>query len=140
MSIYLRVMYQDENGLIPNVVRRSFERNRFEFLCIGESMTLQSERDLTDINNVVAKYQRTGQLPLATKSAQYGDVTALNRPLAELIDESRAVLDEAGQKYEAKLIADEKAAADKLAADLAELEQFRKASQTQASQTQASQT
>ena len=72
---------------------RSWESHRHQFFPVGETMTIQSERDLTDINNVVAKYQRTGQLPLPTKQAQYGDVSELNRPLGELIQQYQESLE-----------------------------------------------
>ena len=80
MSIIIRESLMEE-GVLERFVLRSWESHRHQFFPVGETMTIQSERDLTDINNVVAKYQRTGQLPLPTKQAQYGDVSELNRPL-----------------------------------------------------------
>lgn len=37
------------------------------------SLTLQSEAEATDINNIVARYEETGILPSATMSPLYGD-------------------------------------------------------------------
>lgn len=115
-----------EDGVLERFVLRSWESHRHQFFPVGESRTIQSERDLTDINNIVAKYQRTGQLPLETKQRQYGDVSELNRPLGELIQESRETLDAAGRALDAKQkdIAEKAAAA--AAAEKAELEELRK--------------
>lgn len=115
-----------EDGVLERFVLRSWESHRHQFYPAGESRTVQSERDLTDINNLVSKYQRTGQLPPSTKSAQYGDVSELNRPLGELIQESRDVLDVAGKALDAKQTEIAEKAAAAAAAEKAELEELRK--------------
>lgn len=42
----------------------------------GEKRTQQHFRDEVDINNIVARFERTGQLPQASGAVTYGDVTS----------------------------------------------------------------
>lgn len=63
---------------------RANERFRVQTVPEGETRTVQSHKDLTDINNIVARYQRTGYIPPARIEPQYGDVSELNKPLVEL--------------------------------------------------------
>lgn len=108
----------------PRIVRRPWERTRVSFTCEGESKTQQSHRDSVDVNAIVARFDRTGQLPPGRIDPQYGDVSDMNRPYAELIEQSRDVLDRAGQFVEesdAKMKVEARAKADQEAAELAEL-------------------
>lgn len=57
----------------------------------GESATDTSMGNDTDINNIVARFDRTGILPSATTQPIYADVTALQGELTELINEARDV-------------------------------------------------
>jgi len=75
----------------PYVRVRPGERIRVQSVPEGETRTVQSEKDLTDINNIVQRYQRTGFLPPPTMQPQYGDVTALNRPLIELVTDAAEI-------------------------------------------------
>lgn len=64
---------------------RSIERtgiSEFE-----ESKVVQSDRDDSDINVIVERFQRTGVLPNQVAQPQYGDVSHLQKPLEELIDD-----------------------------------------------------
>lgn len=76
-------------------VRRPWHRSRHGFECEGESKTQQYHKDLTDINNIVNRYQRTGELPPAKIQGQYGDVTSLQGDLGERIIASKEAIAEA---------------------------------------------
>ena len=107
-------------------VRRWYDRLRLQTLFEGESMTVQSEKDLTDINNIVARFDRTGELPPGREGV-FGDVTHLNKPFQEIIDDADRIIDEAGKfitEADEKRKAEEKKQAD---IEKAELEQLRKA-------------
>lgn len=59
----------------------------------GESMTHQSFREETDINKIMDRFQRTGQLPPAKyKEPQYLDVSSLNAPLNDVINQTERTL------------------------------------------------
>lgn len=66
--------------------RHPLSRVRTFAVMEGESMTHQSHRDSSDINNIIRQFDRSGVLPPATRPAQYGDVSDLNRDLTELIE------------------------------------------------------
>jgi len=101
-------------------VRPPWYRARLKVLSEGETMTQQSHRDQTDINNIVNRYARTGQLPPATRQAQYADVTGLQGDLTELVARSNEHISTADAdltKHKADKVAAEKAA--KVAAEKA---------------------
>lgn len=54
----------------------------------GDSMTHQSHAESCDINNIIRQFDRTGVLPVPTRTPQYADVSNLNRDLTELMEES----------------------------------------------------
>lgn len=56
----------------------------------GETMTQQSHKDQTDVNAIVARFDRTGYMPPEKGQRQYGDVTALQGELTDLIEKSRS--------------------------------------------------
>lgn len=113
MSMILREQETEGKGLDkPYYVRRHWVLFRLQEFPRGESKTQQSHRDSVDVNSIVKRFDRTGQLPPPRMEAQYGDVSGLNRPYAELIEESRQVLDKTGQFVEER---DEKEKAAKLA-------------------------
>lgn len=66
-----------------------FARRRTQTEVDPVSMTQESHRDQTDVNAIVARFDRTGQLPPATRQPQYGDVTDLQVDLTEAINRSR---------------------------------------------------
>jgi len=68
--------------------KRARKGRRITFKTVGPSMTVQADKPLTDINNIVARFHRTGELPPGPRTPQYGDIsdiqqedptTALNR-------------------------------------------------------------
>ena len=63
---------------MPNVVvARDNGSRRVMFACVGESRTEQAHRDEVDINKIVARYQRTGVLPVRSGVAQFGDFSQI---------------------------------------------------------------
>lgn len=55
------------------------------------SMTQQSHSDQTDVNAIVARFERTGQMPIGNRGqGQYADVTGLQGDLCELAMRSAA--------------------------------------------------
>lgn len=45
----------------------------------GPSMTVQSHKDETDINKIVARFHRTGEMPPSTKTPQYADISSIQQ-------------------------------------------------------------
>lgn len=45
----------------------------FGFKTEGQSLTRQSEADSCDINKIMERFDRTGQLPISMKQPQFGD-------------------------------------------------------------------
>lgn len=90
-------------------VRHPFERVRV-FSCVrGESMTHQSHKNQCDVNAIVKRFDRTGELPPPTRPPQYADVSELQGDLTERINLSREVLDTAGRALDEKRQAEKEA-------------------------------
>lgn len=64
-------------------VRHPYERERVQIRIEGESKTHQAHKDSCDVNNIIARYERTGELPPNRKRGVYADVTALQGDLTE---------------------------------------------------------
>lgn len=79
-------------SLLP-IIRNPYTRVRVQYQTLGESKTHQSHREAVDVNNIIARYERTGQLPPARVAPQYADVTGLQGDLTDLHNHSRATLD-----------------------------------------------
>lgn len=60
-----------------------------------ESVVDRSFGNDTDVNNIIARFKRTGHLPEQGAPGQYADVTGLQRDLTELVEESREALQKA---------------------------------------------
>lgn len=96
-------------------VRHPYSRERLTFDTDGESMTHQSHADSCDVNKIIGRYERTGQLPLATRPPQYADVSGLQGDLTERINFAKDALAKSrafAAEREAKLKADAKKAVD----------------------------
>lgn len=86
------------------VYYRWSDRNRTITPVAEESCTDTSFGNDTDINNIVARFKRTGKLPEGPQTRPiYADVTALQGDLAEMITRSaelRAELEEAQHQHQ----------------------------------------
>lgn len=61
------------------MIRSAYDGSRVEVLIGGgDSMTREAFADELDINKIVERYARGGQLPLTTADARYGDVSEVN--------------------------------------------------------------
>lgn len=95
-------MKTQNSDLVFPLVRHPFERARVLSSVCGVSMTHQSHKDLCDINKIVKRFERTGELPPPTREAQYADVSGLQGDLTDRINMSREILDVAGQHLDKK--------------------------------------
>lgn len=115
-----------ETGEIIGRVRQPHERLRIVTEFTGESMTKQAFKDLTDVNNIVNRYDRTGLLEGTKKyPPQYADVTALQVDLTESINTSRATLDDAANNDSKLAKQRERKEKDRIAAEKQELAELR---------------
>lgn len=66
-------------------IRNWYERQRTYTKIRGESMTSQSDRDPSDVNYIVQRFQRTGELPPNPRGLEprYEDVTGLQENLTD---------------------------------------------------------
>ena len=78
----------------PRRIRGPFEDLRVVTTVEGESMTDDSHGNDTDVNNIIRRFDRTGQLPTGRGEGQFADVAGLNEDLTVLISRSREALDE----------------------------------------------
>lgn len=71
------------------IVRHPMSRTRVRFETEGESKTHQSHAASCDVNNIIARYERTGVLPPTRAVGQFGDVTQYQGDLTDLVNRSR---------------------------------------------------
>lgn len=77
---------------------RKREGIRTGFSCVGPSLTVQSHRDSTNINNIIARFQRTGELPPPVKPAQYADISSVQQlDPTDALQLSRSTLQKVGE-------------------------------------------
>lgn len=70
---------------------------------VGDSKTHQSFREESDINVIMDRFQRTGQLPPARqKEPQYLDVSELNKPLSDVINQTAETLEKTRNFFDEK--------------------------------------
>lgn len=76
--------------------RLYYQRVRTPSIIKGESRTHQSHKDETDVNTIVARYQRTGELPPNPRGLEptFEDVTGLQQDLTEAYNKSIEVTTE----------------------------------------------
>lgn len=72
--------------------RKWYERTRTYTKITGESMTTQSDRDPSDVNYIVRRFQRTGELPPNPRGLEprYEDVTGLQENLTDAYNKALA--------------------------------------------------
>lgn len=99
-------------------VRDGFSRERHITEIIGESRTHQSHKESSDVNWIIARYERTGELPRTKSDGIYADVSGLSGDLMDLKSRADDVISVAGDFLDKRAIqaAAEKAAAEKAAA------------------------
>jgi len=94
-------MFVDENGEETTAmscgpaprVRPPYCRTRFLTINDEPSMTQQSDLDQTDVNAIVDRFKRTGQLPnINEPRAQYADVSDLQIDLTTAINRLRETI------------------------------------------------
>ena len=85
---------------LPREVRLPHHRQRVQAEGGGESDVDQSFALVTDVNDIVARYARTGELPPATRTGRFGDVTGLQGDLTDRLLWAKTHLDMAKQAYE----------------------------------------
>lgn len=75
--------------------RRYWEPLRVITQLDPETKVSQAYHDATDVNKIVARFQRDGYLPPRTTEQQYADVTALQGDLTERWNEAQQTIREA---------------------------------------------
>lgn len=72
--------------------RRWYDRERTFSMILGDSMTVQSEKDASDVNTIVRRFQRTGELPPNPRGLEprYEDVTGLQTDLTSAYNKALA--------------------------------------------------
>lgn len=75
-------------------IRKPRERERWVSPITGESLTDTSHGNDTDINHIVARCTRTGLWPPVPDEAIYADVSNLQKPLDQLMQEAREAIEE----------------------------------------------
>lgn len=102
-------------------IRKPWERQRV-ITPVGEtSCTDTSFGNDTDINNIVARFARTGQMPPPQKEPKYADVTGLQGDLTEMLQKGK----EATEAYKKLMREAEENNKNKTEADQVELQELR---------------
>ena len=71
-------------------IRKPYDRVRSPANISSDSVTVKDAGNDTDINHIVARFKRTGEMPVGHGTPpQYGDVTALQGDLTEIIQKGR---------------------------------------------------
>lgn len=121
----------DESRLSKSrFVRKFYDRLRVFSVPVGESLASQDAKDASDINFLMARFARAGEIPPASKPALFQDNTVVPDNLGDAIMMSRSTLSTASANLEASQKEAERIKAESLAKDLAELDALRKASAT----------
>lgn len=114
------------SGEIVRRIRQPHERLRILTEFSGESLTKQAFKDLTDVNNIVNRYDRTGLLEGTKKfPPQYADVTSLQVDLTESINSSRQIIADAAENDSKLAKQRERKEKDRIAAEQKELAELR---------------
>lgn len=80
-----------------NTQRRFWHERHRRFTVIdGDSKTMQSHAESADVNYIVNRYQRTGELPQNPRGLEgrYEDVTGLQKDLTEAYNDSIETIDD----------------------------------------------
>lgn len=95
-------------------VRNYWDRVRVQASCAGKGKTQQNHKQSVDVNHIIKRFDRTGQLPPATVQGVYGDVSDLNAYYGEIVAQAKENIAAAEAFFaEQKRIQQEKAEAGK---------------------------
>lgn len=86
-----------DTGEVSYYFRHPLERVRHQTVVEGESMTHQSHAESCDINQIIARYDRTGELPRGRNQGVYADVTQLQGDLTERAVNAKEVIKKADE-------------------------------------------
>lgn len=126
MNIYPDDTLVEKRSHSQRVVSLPFERLRIRTVVVGSSKTVQDHADAADINQIVARFHRSGVLPEGKGPGQYVDVSELQTDnTGAAIVKSREVLSRVAQARAEKAAADRVKAKEQAAADAAELARLR---------------
>lgn len=98
----MREVVCPKSGEVIRRIKLPNQRVRQSIEFFLPTMTVNSHKDETDINNIVNRYQRTGILPPSERAPIFADVTHLQGDLTERIQASQMILDAASDN-DAKL-------------------------------------
>lgn len=73
-------------------IRKPYYRARVQTESGGESVTDKSFGNDTNVNNIVARFARTGEMPTVGPEGQFADVTRLQGDLSQMICEAKDTL------------------------------------------------
>ena len=102
MSINFASLNVETGELVGVYLRRPMERERLPFFTEGESKTSQADKVHCDVNNIVAKFDRTGELPASSMAPQYGDVTSLQGDLTQMMADAAVVAEKVETEVKAR--------------------------------------
>lgn len=93
---HVSVRSDDVNEVSLNFVRHPNSRPRCKTILTGlRTRTDNAHKDLTDINNIVNRFQRTGSMPTGKGPGVYEDVTLLQGDLTDVINRSKDIVEKA---------------------------------------------
>lgn len=86
--------------LLPPIVRPPWWRMSVKTESGTESMVQQHLEESANVNAIVARFRRTGEMPPARQAPVYADVTGLQGDFTDRINASRATMDALGAASE----------------------------------------
>lgn len=78
-------------------LRKPYSRLRIVASAGGKSRTQQSHKKSCDINHIIDRYDKTGQLPNPVRQGMYGDVSMLNGYLGEVLENAENTVNTANE-------------------------------------------
>lgn len=92
-------MLIDNNGeeIKKRCIRSYWDTGKQVMVPVGESLTVELPPFETDVNEIVARFERTGYLPTSDRVPQYGDVTHLQVDLTQALADAQQTLSIADQ-------------------------------------------
>lgn len=103
MESYIQYVDRRTGEVVEKVTRDHIRHLSVQMVNMDPSAVVDTDQVGADINYVIQRFHRTGQLPVAEKEPRYGDVTGFQGDLTERWLESQETLDTAenfAQSYE----------------------------------------